>query len=565
MTPRRPVRLLGLFVFAILVATVGSCSGGGDPLTYDEAVAEVRKKADGIEWRNEPVGRRANVGTIGTTTLEDALPPIDEFPIVVGPGGGFNGEVVEIFVSTEKSGEGTDGWMVEAAEDFNDSSPTLADGTPVAVSVRKIASGIGYQFIASKKYVPEAFSPSNELWTEMAAAAGLKMTPITDRLVSNVAGIVMKDDTAESLKADYGEVTPKSLIEAVSRGDLVMGYTDPFASSTGLNYLVTVLDQFAGGDETRMLEDDVVSAFEEFQTNVPFVALTTLQMRDSVESTEGTLDAFVMEWQTFVNTEALRKGYEFIPFGVRHDNPLFAVGDVNEDVVEALELFAEFAEQPAQTSRAESMGFNPPEYKPEIQLHTGDTLIEAQKIWKEKKDGGRPVVAMFVADVSGSMAGSRISALRESLLQSLDFISPTTHVGLVTFDDVVRLKVPIAEFDLNQRGTFAAAVEELSDGGATAMYDAVVVALDQLLDASEAIPDAKPMILVLTDGEVTAGMGFDKAQPIIEGLGIPVYTVGYEANLDELGRLSQLVEAASLNASEADVAYKLGQLFNAEL
>ena len=38
-----------------------------------------------------------------------------------------------------------------------------------------------------------------------------------------------------------------------------MGYTDPFASSTGLNFLVTVLQSFANGEETRMLSPDVVS------------------------------------------------------------------------------------------------------------------------------------------------------------------------------------------------------------------------------------------------------------------------------------------------------------------
>ena len=74
-----------------------------------------------------------------------------------------------------------------------------------------------------------------------------------------------------------------AVIDDVASGDLVMGYTDPFASSTGLNFLVTVLDSFAGGEEERMLDPDVVSTFERFQENVPFVALTTLQMRESVE------------------------------------------------------------------------------------------------------------------------------------------------------------------------------------------------------------------------------------------------------------------------------------------
>ena len=138
----------------------------------------------------------------------------------------------------------------------------------------------------------------------------------------------MKDETADELRAKYGELTPEVLVDAVIAGDLVMGYTDPFASSTGLNFLLTVLDSIAEGDPTRLTSPDVASVFEQFQRQVPFVALTTLQMRDSVENDTGTLDTFVMEWQTFTNTESLAVGYEFIPFGVRHDNPLYAVGDV---------------------------------------------------------------------------------------------------------------------------------------------------------------------------------------------------------------------------------------------
>ena len=71
------------------------------------------------------------------------------------------------------------------------------------------------------------------------------MTEVRSSTVQNVAGIVMKDETAEELEATYGELTPEVLVDAVIAGDLVMGYTDPFASSTGLNFLLTVLDSIA--------------------------------------------------------------------------------------------------------------------------------------------------------------------------------------------------------------------------------------------------------------------------------------------------------------------------------
>ena len=62
-------------------------------------------------------------------------------------------------------------------------------------------------------------------------------------------------------------------------------------------------------------------------------------------------------------------------------------------------------------------------------------------------------------------------------------------------------------------------------------------------------PDLKTILVVLTDGQTTDGLTFDNVDGVIEGLRIPIYTVGFEADLDELGRVSSLVEAASIDAS----------------
>ena len=73
------------------------------------------------------------------------------------------------------------------------------------------------------------------------------------------------------------------------------------------------------------------------------------------------------------------------------------------------------------------------------------------------------------------------------------------------------------------------------------------------------------MLFVLTDGETNEGLSFDQMGPVIRGLRIPVYTIGFEANLEELSRLSSLVEAASLKAGEGDVRYKIGALLNSQM
>jgi len=560
--PRWMTLVVALVGVLFVAAACTDDLGQREPLDQATAERRVAEIADEIDWVDEPIDRKASVAPGGDRDLADTLPDISEFALTVDPAAGTGTVVAEIFASTEKSGTGSDGWMVEAAESFNASGATLSDGSDARVAIRQIPSGTGYQFVAAGDAIPAGFSPSNQLWIEMARVHQ-PMSEVSDRTVSNIAGIVMKDETADELRERYGELDAKVLLQAVVAGELVMGYTDPFASSTGLNFLLTVLDSFAEGDESRLVAPDVASVFETFQEQVPFVAFTTLQMRESVEKDNGSLDAFVMEWQTFVNTDSLRSGFEFIPFGVRHDNPLYAFDSATPQEREVLDLFAQYLQGDELQREAEEFGFDPPAYTSDVAIPSGQTLIEAQRLWKDKKDAGRPVYAVFVTDTSGSMAGSRINAVQQALESSRQFINPAASVGMVEFGDQARKRLDIAPFDLNQQALFAAAVQDMDPVGGTAMYDGVILGLSMLAEQRAADPRGKYMLIVLTDGETNEGLVLGEVDDVIEGLRIPVVTVGFEANLEELGQLASLVEAASINASEGDVEFKLSSLFNA--
>lgn len=530
-------------------------------MSFDDAAGKLDKLMRDVAWREE-IATGGSVA-VESSSLEDSLPPIKKYPLAVNPGSGA--ATAEIFVSTEKSGSGTDGWMVEAAKAFNQSGQRTGSGQPARISIRKIASGTGYQFIASGKYRPDGYSPSNHLWVRMAEARGARMTPITEKTVGNIAGIVMKKDIAEEIKASSGSVTVPAIIDAAVQGRIAVGYTNPYASSTGLNFLVTVLMTFSKGDENTMLSGEVVSAFEAFQKNVPFLAMTTLQMRDSVRK-DGSLDAFVMEYQTYIKTSELQSGYVFIPFGIRHDNPLYAVGNPGAAKTEALKLFAKFLDSRQNKSRAAEYGFNPKiDYDPPFVAPGGRLLVEAQRTWKEKKDAGRKVAAIFLADVSGSMDGNRMRQLKRALTEGSSFIASENSIGLVTFSDSVTVVLPVKPFQLMHKSTFHSAVKGLRAGGKTAMYDGVAVALSMLVKAKRDDPSIKPMLFVLTDGETNRGLSFGDLDNVVEGLQVPVYTIGFEANIDELKRLSGLVEAASLNASQDDVRYTIGALLNVQM
>ena len=85
-----------------------------------------------------------------------------------------------------------------------------------------------------------------------------------------------------------------------------------------------------------------------------------------------------------------------------------------------------------------------------------------------------------------------------------------------------------------------------------------------ILDEMKKNPDVRPVIFVLSDGKTNQGYDFDRAAQIIKALGITVNTIGYNADLKELAKLSKINESVAINADNDDVVYKLKELFNAE-
>ena len=528
-------------------------------ISRDAAVTQLEKKLKKISVSNIPA-RKATVEIAGSNLAEE-LPDISKYPLTVTGRGDLN---IEIISSTEKATGGTDGWLIEVAEDFNSSHYTI-DGKWATVSVRPIASGAAIDYIISGKYVPEAFTPSNVLWGDMIAAENVKIDMVSDRLAGNTAGILISKDTHKKLNDSYGKVDIGTIVEATVKSEITMGYTNPYASSTGLNFLVAALEEF---DSEDILSTKATETFRSFQQNVPFVAYTTLQMREAAKN--GVLDAFLMEYQGYYNATELRD-YEFIPFGVRHDSPLYTIGDVSSEQKDLAKAFADYCRGDKAQKSAKKYGFNyQEEYKDAQWNLSGKTLESAQKLWKTEKDAGNPVMAVFVADVSGSMGGAPIQNLQSSLVNASQYINDSNYVGLVSYSTNVAINLPIDKFDLNQRSYFTGAVQDLSPGGNTATYDAVLVALDMLTKAqaeteAQTGQHIKPLLFVLSDGQQNMGCSLKEITPIVGDLEIPVYTIGYNADLSELKSLSAINEAASINADNDDVIYNLKSLFNAQM
>lgn len=554
-------------ILAAIILVVSAVVFGGIYLTRNMGKSEKVISEESAKSRLEKMVKNISPGTAKPVkspveyddTQDEAaeLPDIDTCEIGTPAATAL---YAEIYSSPEKGGTGTDGWLCEMADDFNRKGYTV-NGETVSVQVRKVNSGQALDYITSGKAVPDGFSPSSMLWVDMLNAKGVKTETIAEKMAGNVAGILLSNDTYKKFTEKYGSVDLKVITEATQEGEFTMGYTNPFASSAGLNFLICTLERY---NKSNPLSETATEGFRKFQENVPFVALTTMQMREAAE--KGSLDGFILEHQSYKNDSSLSGSYKFTPFGYRHDNPLVSVGETSPDKKEILQKFAEHCSSKEAVSRASEYGFNGMEdYICEYEAVSGDVLVEAQKLYKVNKDTGKPVIGVFVTDNSGSMVGAPLNALQESLINSMKYINEGNFIGLVSYNDDVTIEVPIGPFDLNQQSLFKGAVENLHASGGTATFDGICVAMDMIEKTMAEQPDAKPMIFVLSDGETNSGNSLNDIRDVLSGMKIPVYTIGYNADLDALRSISEVNEAASIDASTDDVVYQLKNLFNANM
>lgn len=524
-----------------------------DALSYEDAETEIASmlKKVSVSEVSDPV---LDIYSDEVSEAE-ALADISTFPITVQGSGEIN---LEIAAATELSAEAPDDWINIIARAFNQEGYTVGD-KKVTVSVRKITSGEVVTYMTAGAYQPEVFIPSNDAWGKMLKSSGIGTEKIADRIAGNTAGILIKKDVYDTFMEKYGEATLANVLDATLAGDLLFAYTNPYTSSTGLNILTAMLKSF---DADNPLSDQAQSKLLEYQKSSPPVAYTTAVLRN--QAAKGVINAMVMEEQAYINTPELAN-YVYIPAGIRHDHPVYTFSYCSQEEKDAAKLFVNYCLNEDSQKLASEKGFNRhDDYVGEEPGLDGTGYLTAQKVWKQNKNGGKPIIAVFVADVSGSMGGEPLKSLKSSLINASAYIGSEHYIGLVSYSSDVTVNLPIAQFDATQKAYFSGEVKNLTDGGGTATYDAVLVALNMLAEKAKEVPDAKLMLFVLSDGEQNQGYSLTRITPIVAGLKVPVYTIGYNYNDSngELGTLSDINEAAALNATSDDIANQLRNLFN---
>jgi Ca-activated chloride channel family protein len=140
-----------------------------------------------------------------------------------------------------------------------------------------------------------------------------------------------------------------------------------------------------------------------------------------------------------------------------------------------------------------------------------------------------PLDLILLVDTSSSMT-DKMSTVRAAALGFLRTLRPIDRGAVVTFADGVRIEQPLTR----DTDTLVKAVNGTQARGATALYNAIYVALKEFGRAARQTGDVRRQaIAVLSDGEDTCSMiGFDDVLDLAKRTGVTIFTIGLRSPTD---------------------------------
>jgi Ca-activated chloride channel family protein len=180
----------------------------------------------------------------------------------------------------------------------------------------------------------------------------------------------------------------------------------------------------------------------------------------------------------------------------------------------------------------------------EDQRHDLDLLVRLRAP-APPADRARPAVCVVpVVDVSGSMAGTKIAAVRRALLRLVDHLVPGDRIGLVAFDSQVTVPVPVVEATEARKADLRRAIRRLRAGSSTNLSGGLLEGLRRAQAASGA--GVRARVVLLTDGMANEGVATTRETlvPLVRehAGGVAVSAFGYGDDCDQV-LLGEMAEA----------------------
>jgi Ca-activated chloride channel homolog len=175
----------------------------------------------------------------------------------------------------------------------------------------------------------------------------------------------------------------------------------------------------------------------------------------------------------------------------------------------------------------------------------------------------RPLALVLVIDRSGSMRGDKLDVTRRSASFLVERLAVSDRLGIVSFDDEVRLEAPLLEVGPN-RAALLGAIAAITPGGQTNLSGGWLKGVELLAPLDDSFTRRA---LLLTDGMANVGIVEDlqlaKMARASAGDGIGTSTIGFGAGFSE-DLLTSMAEAGNGGAYFAEGPDSAPTIFAAE-
>ncbi|MDG0856976.1 vWA domain-containing protein [Roseateles puraquae] len=428
----------------------------------------------------------------------------------------------------------------------------------------------------------------------LSDAAGQRKVKLQEKIMLSpmAVGVSRSDAEKNGWTKPDARLTWADITRAAKAGKLQYALSNPATSNQGFMALLGVVAAAGGKGEALTAADVDRGAIADFLKGYKIVGDNSTYLAEQFIKGQGTrANAFINyeSWLLSLNASGkLREPLHLIyPFeGVSTaDYPFMLLNDARradyQKVVDYLKsdpaqlwlarqtlrrpIKPEVAAQVADILPARGMQVELP-FSPDRQL--ADGLIDAYL-----NEFRRPIASTFVLDTSGSMQGKR----REQLVEAIHYLagadaSLTGRVAKLTnrerlwflpFSDrvgePVRFEIPAGsrvvkgvapqvdtDAKLAELKRVRDTADELRMSGGTAMYDAVLTGLQNMLEERKRNPDYQYSVVAFTDGKSNMGRRLDDFKRAYEQLpedvrGIPVFMVLFgEADAADLKALVEI-------------------------
>lgn len=420
-----------------------------------------------------------------------------------------------------------------------------------------------------------------EAKTQIATSEKTMVSPV-------VLGV--KTEKAKELGWVANPPTWQQLAEAAEAGKFTYGMTNPSASNSGFSALVAVATALSGGgaalDATKV--QSVEGDLKKFFNGQTLTSGSSGWLADRFVETagqEGSPDGIINYESVLLslqNNPELKESMTVIyPTDgvVTADYPLTLLKSASDEKRELFNKLVAWLKKSETQQRIMADTARRP-ILPAVKLDAkfgSATLLELpfpgqraavdQLISTYLNKVRKPAQVVFVLDVSGSMNGSRLEKLKETMtglaggssstLGSFAEFRQRETIEIIMFSSDV---VDVGRYDISE-GNRDATLKKLTDdinnldaSGGTALYSALWVGYEKAAALRKAEPDRFTSVVLLTDGDRTKGISankftrdFREQQGSLRG--IPTFAVLFgESPTDELQEIAKLTSGRVFDA-----------------